>query len=470
MAIPAVKLIPVPAIFPVPAVRSQGAKQSPQSQSALADLRWSRVEEFFRSRELRPNTHKSYEREFKAFLGWTEKGWQDITARDLDRYKEYLKALPSGRGGKRSTATINLSLSALQSLFKWLCARDYIDKDPMILIEKPKADPVESNEWSADEVKRLFKATQERGETEPRDRALLWVLLHGLRAREVEALNLEDFDGQRVHVKEAKDDSVGQVPLLPEAIESLEVYLNFRRCWGEVVEPESPLFLSESNNSKGQRLSYWGIYKVVKDLAEIAGVKNSHPHRGRHTIATEMVSRGMDPLLARQITRHKSEKSFERYSKRALQKQAEAQFLDMFGDGESMAKETILTPKLVTELEETEEREPTPDEELSSIIVENPPLLLEAKIRLWLRVENNNKYIRRKGKVRKAIERYCLSRYRMEKLQPDGCEYWLTISYEDEQNLERQIGWLRQEIFQVADSEYCFIEADFTEEGSDRAW
>jgi integrase/recombinase XerD len=124
MAIPAVKLIPVPTIAPVPDVRtpgatlSHGAKQSPQTQSSPADLRWSRVEGFFRSRELRPNTHKSYEREFKAFLGWTEKGWQDITARDLDRYKEYLKALPSGRGGKRSTATINLSLSALQSLFK----------------------------------------------------------------------------------------------------------------------------------------------------------------------------------------------------------------------------------------------------------------------------------------------------------------------------------------------------------------
>jgi integrase/recombinase XerD len=98
------------------------------------------------------------------------------------------------------------------------------------------------------------------------------------------------------------------------------------------IAPESPLFLSESNNSKGQRLSYWGVYKVVKDLAEIAGVEDSHPHRGRHTVATEMVSRGMDPLLARQITRHKSEKSFERYSKRALQKQAEAQFLQAFGE------------------------------------------------------------------------------------------------------------------------------------------
>ncbi|MGB8698582.1 MAG: tyrosine-type recombinase/integrase [Thermosynechococcaceae cyanobacterium] len=328
MSIPAVKLIPVPA-----RVATQGiAARSPLPQSVPVDLRWSRVEEFLRSRELRPNTRKAYEREFKAFLDWTEKGWQDITARDIDRYKTHLKTAPSKRGGQRKAATISLSLSALQSLFKWLCVRDYIGKDPMLMIEKPKLDPVMAQDWSPEEVKALFAATMQRGETEPRDRALLWMLLHGLRAREAEALNVGDFDGKRLTIREAKDDSVGQVPLLPEAIETLDIYLQFRCCWGEEMTPESPLFLSESNNSRGKRLSYWGIYKVVKDLADIAGVSDSHPHRGRHTVATEMVSRGMDPLLARQITRHKSERSFERYSRRALQKQAEVQFLEIFGE------------------------------------------------------------------------------------------------------------------------------------------
>ncbi|MBX2867803.1 MAG: phage integrase N-terminal SAM-like domain-containing protein [Acidiferrobacterales bacterium] len=56
-----------------------------------------RITEFLRSRELRPNTQKAYEREFRLFLKWTEKGWQDITARDVDRYKEHLKGTPSAR-------------------------------------------------------------------------------------------------------------------------------------------------------------------------------------------------------------------------------------------------------------------------------------------------------------------------------------------------------------------------------------
>jgi hypothetical protein len=79
-----------------------------------------------------------------------------------------------------------------------------------------------------------------------------------------------------------------------------------RRC-----SCQSPIY------SKGKRLGHWGIYDVVKALAEIAGVKDSHPHRGRHTIATEMILRKMDSVLARKIIRHKSEDSYACYGERA---------------------------------------------------------------------------------------------------------------------------------------------------------
>jgi integrase/recombinase XerD len=87
-------------------------------------------------------------------------------------------------------------------------------------------------------------------------------------------------------------------------------------------------------NSKSRTLAHTHqpSLRKLKELGAIAGIKDPHPHQGWHTVATEMVTRGMDPLLARQITRHKSEKSFERYSQRSLQKQAEAQFLGLMGE------------------------------------------------------------------------------------------------------------------------------------------
>jgi integrase/recombinase XerD len=332
----------------------------------------------------------------------------------------------------------------------------YIVKDPMLLVEKLKPDPILPQEWEQAEVTALFEATRQRGRTEQRDLAILWLLLHGLRAREAEALNVGDFDGKRVMIREAKDDSVGQVPLLPQAIEGLEGYLNLRRCGGEGVEEGSPLFLSESNRSKGQRLSYWGMYTVVKELAAIARVKNSHPHRGRHTVATEMVSRGIDPLLARQITRHKSEKSFERYSKRALQKQAEEQFLQVFsekgrqgerGDRSSEPKrEAIAVPGLTS--------------------ADPPDMPLQAAtVMLNLRIEHHNSVIGRK--LRRASETDCLSRYQLQKA---GGEYRLSIPYEDEADLVWQMDWLRGEMAELAENWGCTIKVELREVAKGRRW
>jgi uncharacterized protein with ParB-like and HNH nuclease domain len=71
-----------------------GQGQSKQQGIAkIADLRWSWVEEFFRSRELAWNTRKAYEHELKRFLLWTEKTWHGITHRDIDRWKRNIFTL-----------------------------------------------------------------------------------------------------------------------------------------------------------------------------------------------------------------------------------------------------------------------------------------------------------------------------------------------------------------------------------------
>jgi len=82
------------------------------------------------------------------------------------------------------------------------------------------------------------------------------------------------------------------------------------------------------------------------------------------------------------------------------------------------------------------------------------------KVELYLRVENNSKYVRGKGRVREEIERYILRQYAMEK-HPNGIEYTLTIPYETDEQLDRIIYQdILQEAASTADARYCFIEAD----------
>jgi hypothetical protein len=93
------------------------------------------------------------------------------------------------------------------------------------------------------------------------------------------------------------------------------------------------------------------------------------------------------------------------------------------------------------------------------------------QVELYLRVENNSKFVRGKGKVRDEIERYILRQYAMEK-HPNGVDYTLTIPYETEEQLERIIYQdILQEAASTADARYCFIEADVTAlDDSGRHW
>lgn len=93
-----------------------------------------------------------------------------------------------------------------------------------------------------------------------------------------------------------------------------------------------------------------------------------------------------------------------------------------------------------------------------------------AQIRLWLRVENNNKFIRRKKKVREHIERFCLTQYGGKKTTPNGYEYILTIPYENDEDLDKQVWDLFREMDSEADMDYCFIEVDATDINTGKRW
>jgi integrase/recombinase XerD len=323
---------------------------SPGLPAPPADLRQTRVEEFFNSRQLAENTQRSYQQQFDRFLHWTDKAWQDVTHRDVLRYKVELE-----KQGL-SPASVALALVALKSLFKWLKKLGYVN--PTTAIEIPKNTKDESKALSDEQVQALYGALAERKRTRLRDTALLAVLSHGLRASEVVGLNVGDYDGRRLHIRAAKDGSTGRVPLDADARGAIETYLEWREEQGELIDKDAPMFLNQSFNPRfrGQgedrsiehqnRLSYRGIYNMVKELGrvaqakllehgraiEAAQLKQVHPHQLRHTYASNLVLGGMDAYLAMALTRHKSIAVFQRYSNQARTRKAELEFYRMRGE------------------------------------------------------------------------------------------------------------------------------------------
>lgn len=167
-------------------------------------------------------------------------------------------------------------------------------------------------------------------------------MLHGLRASEVCGLNIGNYDGIRVDIKQAKAGSVGTVPLEGWCASLIDDYLQWLKAsYSENLKPESPMFVSFSNRNSGKRISYDTINKLCKQIGEIIGIK-FNAHQLRHTFATNLVISGMSPYHSMTLMRQKSFRNFKRYAKAAERAAAEAEFNKVSNGGSILRKNTAV--------------------------------------------------------------------------------------------------------------------------------
>jgi site-specific recombinase XerD len=314
--------IPDPVIVPL-----TGGKATPSvpvvNAIAPTDLRQMKVDEFIAARSLKPKSEQAYRRDLQYFMDWTPQAWANVTRRQIAQFKQFLL-----QERKLAPNSVNRILRTLKTFYKWLLESEYVTTDPTTGVKQEKVPDAQSQELEDEEVDQIYGAIAEVSRDPIRDRALFSVLLHGLRAEEAISLNLEDYDGQQVMIREAKHNSVGEVPLTRSARTDLDNYIQQRQETSEQeLLPQSPLFVSNSNRSRGKRLTYWGVQEVMNQLAEHTGI-NLHAHRGRHTFCTNLIVKlEMDTALAMELSRHRDIRSFKRYTNRKNKLAAKRAFL-----------------------------------------------------------------------------------------------------------------------------------------------
>jgi len=295
-ALPPIKLI----LFPTAAV--EPATPTPRKPGRIAkiqtpsDLRWIKVQEFLRSSGLSPNTRRSYERELKRFINWTELHWQDMRSRHLGQYKEYLmEQVETDQKKPLSKNSINAALTALKSFFNWLSLTypEILNANPTVGVKFEKVPLPPAQSLTPEQVRRVWEALEFLEETRQRDTVLVHILSHGLRAGEIITLNVAAFDGKLLFLADTKTDEPRLVPLRRESREVVKDYLQWRESQGEVLTSERPLILSHHKMRRGERLSYHGIYFAVEKIGELAGLPDLHPHQFRHTYATNLLVQGL---------------------------------------------------------------------------------------------------------------------------------------------------------------------------------
>jgi len=161
---------------------------------------------------------------------------------------------------KLGAATIRRKLSALSSLFDYLCERNAVLGNPVDGVKRPATN---NNEGSTPalgdaQARRLLEAPAPDTLKGVRDRAILATLLyHGIRREELCLLRLRDVQSRQgvMHFRiKGKRDKIRFVPVHPMVLRLIGEYLEAGKHGGAVSHEslDSPLFLPVSKIVPGR--------------------------------------------------------------------------------------------------------------------------------------------------------------------------------------------------------------------------
>jgi integrase/recombinase XerD len=178
-----------------------------------------------------------------------------------------------------SPSTIRRKLSALSSLFEYLCERNAVTHNPVKGVKRPKANNNEGTTPALSDAQagELLKSPPADTRKGIRDRAILATLLfHGIRREELCKLRVRDYQRREgiLHFRiEGKDDKVRFIPVATEAQRLLHDYLKTSEH-GEDLE--GPLFRPVKNNTTAELrkpLNPKSVYdEVVKHYDKVVGI------------------------------------------------------------------------------------------------------------------------------------------------------------------------------------------------------
>ncbi len=243
-------------------------------------------------------TRRAYENALKDFMNFT--GIQNpgefriVTRAHIIAWRDDLLSR------SLSSMSIRHRLSALSSLFEYLCDKNTVTHNPVKGVKRPAVESYEGKTPAIGDhqARKLLEVPDGSSLKGKRDRAILATLLyHALRRDELCRLKVKDFKQERrgvPHIKiSGKGGKTRYVPLHPAASGLIHDYLD---AAGHGLEDTGALFRSTSNNRiKGSQkpITPDGIYKLVQKYSEKLGFKIG-AHSLRATAATNALDHQAD--------------------------------------------------------------------------------------------------------------------------------------------------------------------------------
>lgn len=243
-------------------------------------------------------TRRAYEAALQDFMGFTgiqqPDEFRTVTRAHVIAWRDDLAERTLG------SSTIRHRMSALSSLFEYLCDRNAVTHNPVKGVKRPVVDTYEGKTPALGDhqARELLQAPEDESLKGKRDRAILSTLLyHALRRDELCKLTVKDFRHERRGVPHLRVSGKGSktryVPLHPGASGLVHEYLE---ADGRSQDVDGPLFRpiqGRSGVSQLRGITPDGIYKIVRRYSGLLGFQIG-AHALRATAATNALDHQAD--------------------------------------------------------------------------------------------------------------------------------------------------------------------------------
>ena len=273
-------------------------RKNDQLQQFLGDY----LNELRYERNLAENSLESYSRDIESFLSFlSDSAITDLSDVTVENASEFFLFLSRSGLNERSLARYH---SSIKGFFSFLVVSGYISKNPIAKTKPPKLKRKLPEVLSLAEIESLIAKTDLEAPTGLRDRAIIEVLYAcGIRVSELSGMKKNDifFDEEMIRVI-GKGNKQRLVPIGSSAINALNNYLTFGRPIIAKPGGGNTLFV---NAKRGVGLTRVGIWKIIKQYAELAGLgKRVYPHIFRHSFATHLIEGGANIRAVQEMLGH----------------------------------------------------------------------------------------------------------------------------------------------------------------------
>jgi len=269
------------------------------------------------------STQKNYNQYLKRFTFWLKNINKEdllpheLTAEDIWDYRLYLSRKYKHRDKPLKKITQNYYLIALRALLSYFTAKDIVSL-PADKVKLPKdAKKGKTVKFlNLEQIERLLLAPDTKTKIGLRDRTILETLFStGLRVAELVALNREQFANIR-------DKNDFELSIIGKGDNPRTVYFSERalswlkRYLGVPKDKAKALFVHyRARKDAENRLTARSIERIVKKYAILAGIPIfTTPHTLRHSMATDLLTKGVDLRTIQEFLGHRSITSTQIYT------------------------------------------------------------------------------------------------------------------------------------------------------------